>query len=408
MANKIKKFFLLSLFISFCLLRADAQTAKNTGLPMMGWSSWNNFSTNINEALIKEEADAMVSSGLKDAGYSFINIDDGYYDGRDKAGNLQYDKVKFPGGMKALADYIHSKGLKAGMYTDAGLNTCGSIWNVDTVNNGSGIYGHEEQDLTLFLKTWGYDFLKVDWCGGKTLNLDEQLRYTRIAELMKQIKPEAIMNICRWEFPGKWATILVGSWRIGNDISNRFSSVLYEINQSADLWKYCTRGHFNDMDMLEVGRGMTYEEDKSHFSMWCMMNSPLILGNDLRHMSKETLSILTNKEVIALNQDLFCYQARKLAVEDSVQIWAKPLVSAVSGDVAVALLNTGNTATSAILNIDSIGIDAQKGYVMRDLWQHQDLPFSKEANKKFTIPPHGVVVLKITGVSIPFNVFEKE
>lgn len=403
--NKAKILFII---LVFGLFHANAQLGSGHTTPMMGWSSWNNFSVNINERLIEDEADAMVTSGLKDAGYQFINIDDGYFGGRDKNGNLQANKAKFPHGMKALADYVHSKGLKAGMYTDAGINTCGSLWAGDTINNASGIFGHDEQDLTLFLKTWGYDFLKVDWCGGKSLKLDEQLRYTQISEAMQKIKPEAIMNICRWEFPGKWAPLVAGSWRISGDIYNSFSSVLNIINLNADYWKYCSRGHFNDMDMLEVGRGMAYEEDKTHFSMWCMLNSPLMLSNDLRHISKETLSILINKEIIALDQDALCYQARKLAVKDSVQIWAKPLASVISGEVAVALMNTSNTKTSAVLNIDSIGINSQKGYVIRDLWKHQDDALSKDASRKFTIPPHGTVVLKITGTSVPFNIFEND
>ncbi|MFT4202434.1 MAG: glycoside hydrolase family 27 protein [Chitinophagaceae bacterium] len=393
--------------LAFAALQGYAQIGLGRTTPMMGWASWNHFQTDISDAIIKGEADALVSSGLKDAGYQFINIDDSYYLGRDKNGNILPDKTKFPHGLKDVADYIHSKGLKAGIYTDAGISTCAAQWSKDTANHAEGIYGHEAQDLTLFLKTWGYDFLKVDWCGGLAMKLDEQLRYTQIAEHMKKIKPEAILNICRWQFPGKWAPLVAGSWRISGDISNNFASILKIIDLNVDLWKYCTPGHFNDMDMLQVGRGMGYEEDKSHFSMWCILNSPLLLGNDLRNMSKETLSIISNKEVIALNQDPFCYQARRLHVKDSVQVWARPLVSASSGEVAVALLNTGNTSATFRLNVDSLGINVQKGYIVRDLWKHQNQPSSKASEQQYGLPPHGTIVLKITGVAVPFNVFEK-
>lgn len=271
--------------------------------PIMGWSSWNNFHVDINEEIIKAQADFMVSSGMADAGYSHVNIDDGFFGGRDSQGNLLVHPERFPNGMKVISDYIHSKGLKAGIYSDAGINTCASQWDKDTIGAGSGLFGHDRKDLKLMLKDWNYDFIKVDWCGGDWLGLDEQTRYTEIANIIKEIRPNTVYNICRWEFSGKWALQIADSWRISGDISNEFNSILHIIDLNADLWKYASPGHVNDMDMLQVGRGMSYEEDKSHFSMWCMMNSPLLAGNDLRSMSDETIEILTNKEIIALNQD---------------------------------------------------------------------------------------------------------
>ncbi len=376
--------------------------------PIMGWASWNNFRIDINEKLIKEQTDALVNKGLKDVGYSYINIDDGFFGGRNEKGEMLFHPKRFPNGIKVLADYIHSKGLKAGIYAEAGINSCASIYDKDTIGTTFGLYGHDEKDLTLLLKTSGFDFLKVDWCGGLVLGLDEQLRYTQISNWIQKIKPEVVFNICRWKFPGPWAPLVADSWRISADIDNNFESILEIINLNTDLWSYSSPGRFNDMDMLQVGRGMTYEEDKSHFSMWSIMNSPLLLGNDLRTISKETLSIVTNKEIIALNQDPLCYQARKLVDTLGVQTWAKPLVSTASGKVAVALLNTKNEPATVTLDIDILGINASKQYTIRDLWKQEDLNFSATDNHTFQLPPHGVIVLAVQGTSVPFNRFEKK
>lgn len=385
------------------------QTPAKPKTPIMGWSSWNHFRINISEKLIKEQADAMVQHGLKDAGYQFINIDDGFFGGRDKAGNMVFHPTRFPNGIKVVADYIHSKGLKAGIYAEAGINSCASIYDKDTIGSTFGLFGHDEKDLTLLLKTCGFDFLKVDWCGAQVMNLDEELRYTQISNWIKSIKPEVIYNICRWQFPGKWAPLVADSWRISADIDNDFQSILNIINLNANLWPYASPGHFNDMDMLQVGRGMTYEEDKSHFSMWCMMNSPLLLGNDLRTISKKTLSIVTNKELIDLNQDPLCYQARKLQDTLGIQTWAKPLGSSTSsGKVAVALLNTNDKTTFVTLDVNSIGISVKDGYTIRDLWKHENLLPRESGRYTFTVPSHGVVVLVVEGAGIPFNVFEKK
>ena len=374
--------------------------------PIMGWASWNNYRVNISEDIIKSQADAMVALGLKEAGYSFVNIDDGFFGGRDENGKLLVHKQRFPHGMKALADYIHSKGLKAGIYSDAGINTCASFWDKDTIGAGMGLYGHEYDDLNLFLNEWGYDFLKVDWCGGQWLGLDEQTRYTQIAAIARSINPDVIFNVCRWKFPGKWVTLIADSWRISGDIGNNFESVLKIIDKNADLWMYCSAGHYNDMDMLQVGRGMSYEEGKAHFSMWCMMNSPLILGNDLTNMSKETLSIITNKDVIALNQSPFVYQARRLVDYGDLEVWAKPLVSTISGKVAVGLLNRTKETATIKFRPEDVGLDPSKGYTMKDLWTKKEYPLSRNKEVSMTVPAHGIVVLKINGASLPFNVFQ--
>ncbi len=380
--------------------------STNSDAPMMGWASWNNYRININEDIIKSQADAMVTLGLDKVGYSYINTDDGFFGGRDKKGNLLVHKQRFPNGMKALAKYIHSKGLKAGIYSDAGSNTCASFWDKDTIGVGMGLYGHDQQDLQLFLKDWNYDFIKVDWCGGKWLGLDEKTRYTQIANEIKSIKPTAKYNICRWEFPGKWATQIADSWRISGDISNDFESILNIIDLNADLWKYASRGHYNDMDMLQVGRGMSYEEDKTHFTMWAIMHSPLLLGNDLTKMSKETIEIITNKDIIAINQSPFVYQARRLIDNGDLEVWARPLISTMSGEIVVALLNRSKKEQNITFDIDKIGLDSSKKYTAKDLWTKEVFPLSSQATITRKVAGHGVVVLHIRGTSLPYNVFQ--
>jgi len=244
--------------------------------PIMGWSSWNYFRAKIDESMTKEQADFMKSTGLYDAGYRFINIDDGYFGGRDVNGKLLPNAKKIPSGMNALADYIHSKGLKAGIYTDAGKNTCGSMYDNDSLDIGVGFYNHIEQDCNTFFKEWGYDFIKVDWCGGENQKLDEETEYTRIISAIKSINNKIVFNICRWQFPGTWAIKKADSWRISAHIREKFSSIVSIIDINVNLYKYASAGHYNDMDMLQVGRGMSYDEDKTHFSMWCMLNSPLL------------------------------------------------------------------------------------------------------------------------------------
>jgi hypothetical protein len=405
----IKKLFAAMLTLAlFCFFNASAQSQNNPTerkTPIMGWSSWNNFKININEDLIKAEAKAMVSSGMKAAGYQFVNIDDGYFGGRDSQGNLLAHPTRFPSGMKNLATFIHRQGLKAGIYSDAGKNTCGSYYNKDSIGRGSGLYGHEEADIKLMLNTWDYDFLKVDWCGGEKQSLDEKTAYSNIGQLIYKIKPEAVYNVCRWKFPGEWVVNVASSWRVSGDINNTFKSVMSIVDQNADLWKYAGPGHVNDMDMLQVGRGMTYDEDKTHFSMWCMLASPLLAGNDLTKMSQQTIDILTNRDMIAIDQDPLVYQARKINDYGDQEVWARPLGSSTGGKFAVALLNRSNVAATINFAADSVGFDAQKGYIMKDVWASKTFPTSKQEQQSFTVAPHGIVVLLISGTSKAGNIF---
>jgi alpha-galactosidase len=386
------KFLIVKLII--VLFVNGLLSAQEVKPPIMGWSSWNNFRVNIDEKMIREQADAMISSGLYEAGYRYVNIDDGYFGGRDASGNLYPDSTKFPSGMKALADYIHGKKLKAGIYSDAGENTCGSIYDKDEKGIGVGIYGHIDQDCHTFFKTWGYDFLKVDWCGGKRMKLNEETEYTKISKAVKAIDKNLVFNICRWEFPGEWAIDKADSWRISSDIRSEFSSILKIIDLNADLYKYSSAGHYNDMDMLQVGRGMSFDEDKTHFSMWCMMNSPLLAGNDLRKMSKETIEILTNKEIIALNQDKGFYQARRIYKEGSIEVWVKLLGKNGKGGTAVAVMNHGGKATSFDLKPELVPLE--KSTKIRDLWLHKDIGKFGDI-RKLEIPKHGIIVFKTVG-----------
>ncbi len=379
---------------------------KQSQAPIMGWSSWNNYRVQINENLIRSQADAMVSKGLKEVGYSYINIDDGYFGGRDENGSLLAHPQKFPSGMKSLAAYIHSKGLKAGIYSDAGINTCASMWDNDTIGSGVGLLGHDQQDMELMLNHWNYDFIKVDWCGGRALNLDEQTRYTEIGSMIKMLNSNVGFNVCRWQFPGKWVTQVADSWRISGDIDNTFASILTIIDLNADLWPYSSLGHYNDMDMLQVGRGMTYEEDKTHFSMWCMMHSPLLLGNDLTTITDETIGIITNKDLIALNQNTFVYQARRLVDQGELEVWAKPLVSTMSGKIVVALLNRSDKTEEIAFQLETIGLKAAAAYTAKDLWTKENFASTTHQTIKRRVPAHGFVVLEIKGKALPYNVFQ--
>ena len=265
------------------------------------------------------------------------------------------------------------------------------MYDKDTLGVGVGIYGHVEQDCNVFFKDWGYNFLKVDWCGGEKMKLDEETEYTTIIAVVKAIDSNNVFNICRWKFPGEWAIRKADSWRISGDIQENFASILKIIDINANLYQNASAGHYNDMDMLQVGRGMSYDEDKTHFSMWCIMNSPLLAGNDLRKMSKETVEILTNREVIALNQDEGFHQARRTMAESNIELWVKELGNQ-GKEKAIAIMNRGEDAAVFTLSAKELGIS--KKSKLRDLWLHKNL--GKLGNEKtFSIPKHGIVVLRV-------------
>lgn len=390
------KHYFICLALALTLFFPDmvsAQKNKDLGMtPAMGWNSWNLFKKNINETLIKEIADAMVSSGLKDAGYEYINLDDYWHGKRDADGFIQCDENKFPSGMKALADYIHSKGLKFGLYTDCGVKTCAGC---------EGSFGHEYQDAIQYAR-WGADYLKEDWCFTEDINHIGAYRLMRDA-LYSTGRP-IYFSICEWgsHQPWKWAAEYGQSWRTTGDIQNNWNSVRYILEQEAPLRQYAGPGHWNDPDMLEVGNGMKVNEDRAHFTMWCMLSAPLILGNDLRHMSKETLKILTNKDVIALDQDKLGVQALKFATKDSLDIWFKPLEN---GDWACCFLNVGSEPLKYTIDWQSLNLTDEiskrsldfkaNTYQLFNLWTKKKEGAAKKL-KKVIIPGHDVIAYRLS------------
>ena len=371
--------------------------------PTMGWSSWNTFALNINESTIKGQADAMVSKKLKDAGYNHINIDDGYFGGRDKTtGQLKIHPTRFPKGLKGIVDYIHSKGLKAGIYSDGGYNTCGSYHGGDTTGEGVGLYKHDQQDCDMFFKDLGFDFIKVDFCGGDPvhnkdrLDLDEKQRYTAIAQAIKNTgRKDVRMNICRWAYPGTWADDAGFSWRTTQDIQPTWASIKDILAQNLYMSAYCSKGHYNDMDMLEVGVSwgtpLTTEETKTHFGMWCIMNSPLLIGCNMKDLSTTNLTLLKNKDLIALNQDTL-YQQAYLAQKTSngCYIMVKDIEKRYGNKRAFAIYNPNDASKTITLNFKDI--DLADSVKLHDCFTKKDLTEKYLDTYKVSVPAHGTKI----------------
>jgi hypothetical protein len=330
-------------------------------------------------------------------GYEWVNIDDGFFNRRDAKGHLQVN-AKFPNGMKALADYIRSKGLHPGIYSEIGEHTCGSFGDNDAAGKYAGLYGHEEQDLRLFFDAWGYEFIKVDYCGGIRQGLDEQTAYTKVANIIRGLEQELgrklRYNICRWEFPGTWAAGIAGSWRISGDIADNFASLKYIIDLNTYLAPYASPGHYNDMDMLQLGRGLTLDEEKTHFGMWAIMTSPLIIGCNFAGIRQSTLDILKNTEIIAVNQDVLSLQAELVAKDGEGSVYAKPIEEAHGKVRAVALFNAGETAK--VIRVKFADIQLGEKATVRDLWTHTDLG-AFTGYYETLVPAHGTAMLRIAG-----------
>ena len=362
--------------------------------PTMGWSSWNTYGVNISETLIKQQASAMVSKGLLAVGYDHINIDDGYFGGRDATdGHLLIHPTRFPNGLKPVADFIHSKGLKAGIYSDAGHNTCGSMFNGDATGKGVGLYQHDQQDCDFFFKECGFDFIKVDFCGGSWyhnedhLVLDEKERYTAIAQAIRNTgRTDVRMNACRWAYPGTWINDAAFSWRTTGDIYDGWESVKGIIAENLYLSAYCSEGHYNDMDMLEVGRSMTTEEDKTHFGMWCMMNSPLLIGCNLTNIKSTTLNLLKNKELIALNQDTLYQQAYVVKYVDGCYILVRDIERLNGTKRAFAVYNPDDKAKT--VTVSFADLDLGGTVKLRDVFKKSDLGEFTDSYE-VEVPLHG-------------------
>ncbi|WP_026286775.1 glycoside hydrolase family 27 protein [Gilvimarinus chinensis] len=372
--------------------------------PPMGWNSWNTFDCDVDETMIREMADAMVETGMRDAGYEYINIDDCWHGERDEEGNIQVSEEHFPSGMKALADYVHSKGLKLGIYSDAGYTTCAGR---------PGSRGYEYQDARTYAE-WGIDYLKYDWCD--TENINPVGAYTTMRDALHKAGRPIYYSICEWgdNQPWEWAQDIGHSWRATGDIYpcwdcaynwGSWSSLgvlkILDIRKDLRLRQYAGPGHWNDYDMMEVGNGMTEAEDRSHFSLWAMLNSPLITGNDLRSMSDTTRKILTNKEIIALNQDPRGVEAMRYIDAGDLNVFLKPLAN---DELALLFLNRGDDVLKYthdwqfnIVKDDQVGLEINfnhKRFTWKDLWKggkgNTDKPL------KLEIPPHDVVVLRLT------------
>ena len=364
--------------------------------PVMGWSSWNTYRVNISDSLIMKQADAMVDKGLKEVGFQYINIDDGFFGYRDEKGKMHVHPKRFPHGMKRVADYIHSKGLKAGIYSDAGSNTCGSFWNHDVGGIGAGLYGHERQDADLYFNDWGFDFIKLDYCGaGQELELEEEKRYTEIREAIDQVAGKHVsINICRWAFPGVWARKLARSWRISRDIHPNWESIKYIIDENLYLSAFAGEGHYNDMDMLEIGHGLKPEEEEVHFGMWCMMSSPLLIGCDMTAIPEFSLQLLKNKELIALNQDRLGLQAYVVQHVGETYAFVKDIEQKRGLMRAVALYNPADTTAHFSLPLNEVELGGK--VQVRDLVRRADLKSIKD-NLMMDVPAHSVRILRLEG-----------
>ncbi len=383
------------LFLFFLLsLDSVAQKFQNIALtPPMGWNSWNKFGCdNINEKVLKEVADAMVSTGMKNAGYNYIVIDDCWQIGRDKLGNIIADPIKFPSGMKALSDYIHDKGLKFGIYTCAGNKTCA---------DRPGSRGYEYQDAKYYAD-WKVDYLKVDWCNTSTQNAEES--YTLIRDALYKAERPILLSICEWGLskPWIWAKDIGHCWRTTGDILNNWDipnakegkvwggGVVINLDMQKDLEKYAGPGHWNDPDMLEIGNGaLTLDEERAHFSLWCMLAAPLMAGNDLRNMSTQTREILTNRDAIEINQDRLGAQGYKILDEENFEIFMKPLDN---GDNALCLFNRGPKKKQFKINWTDYKIS--KGNSIYDIWKHK-ITGSTNENYNIILNSHDVALIRL-------------
>ncbi|XP_045815161.1 alpha-galactosidase-like isoform X2 [Trifolium pratense] len=328
--------------------------------PPMGWNSWNHFQCDITEDLIKETADAMVSTGLADLGYQYINLDDCWGElNRDSKGNLVAKSSTFPSGIKALADYVHSKGLKLGIYSDAGNLTCSKKM--------PGSLGYEDQDAKTFA-SWGVDYLKYDNCDNN--NIDPKERYPRMSEALLNSGRPIFFSLCEWgsEDPAIWGKSVGNSWRTTGDIEDKWESMTTRADQNNKWASYAGPGGWNDPDMLEIGNGgMTTEEYRAHFSIWALAKAPLLIGCDIRALDDTTKELLSNSEVIAVNQDKLGVQGKKVKSNDDLEVWASPL----SGNrLAVVLWNRSSSKAMVTAAWSDLDLEPGTSVDVRDLWLH--------------------------------------
>lgn len=370
--------FLCFLTSTLALVSQD----KLAATPPMGWNSWNHFADRVDDATIRATADALVSTGLRDAGYIYLNIDDTWAGKRDASG-VMHPNEKFPD-MKALADYVHSKGLKLGIYSGPGPKTCAGY---------EGSLGHEEQDAQTYAQ-WGIDYLKYDWCQQPPQRVEDMKNaYIKMHDALVKTGRPIVLSLCQygWHKVWEWGPSVGGNlWRTTGDITDRYNSMAeIGFNQNG-LETFAGPGHWNDPDMLEVGNGgMNEDEYRTHFSLWAMLAAPLIMGNDLTRMTPYTIEILTNREVIAVDQDPLGKQGFRVAQEGPFEVWMKPMAD---GSKVVALFNRQRTAEQITANFAQIGIHSDA--TVRDLWLKKDVGTFKGSYSAY-VPPHGVVLVRI-------------
>jgi alpha-galactosidase len=394
---------ILVIFLILVSYSAFSQKFENLApTPPMGWNSWNRFACNVNEQMLRDAADALVSSGMKDAGYKYIVVDDCWHGQRDSLGFIHADPVHFPSGIKALTDYIHSKGLKFGIYSCAGNKTCAGR---------PASRGHEYQDAIIYAQ-WGVDYLKYDWCDTQGLNAEGA--YTTMRDALYAAGRPVVFSLCEWgsNKPWLWAPKVGQLWRTTGDIAPVFSGdkhmgdwtalgILHIIDLQKEIRQYAGPEHWNDPDMLEVGNGMSVSEDRAHFTMWCMLAAPLMTGNDLTKMSSETSKILTDKDVIAIDQDPLGIEGFIFSAKDSVETWFKPLKD---GDWAICFLNRGLkpakvefnwTAQKVYDDLSKRDLNAgQVEYNLLNLWTKANAGSTKSVLKS-EVPGHDVLAFRL-------------
>ena len=397
--NLIKHVFVFLVFTVLALNLKAQDAWKDLALtPPMGWNSWNTFRLEINEDVVKGIADVFVEKGFKDAGYKYIVIDDGWQISRDKEGNIIADPEKFPSGIKALADYIHSKGLKFGIYSDAGYKTCGEF---------PGSRGYEYQDARQYAE-WGVDYLKYDWCFTGSQSAPDSYQLMRNA--LEAAGRPIVFSICEWgtQQPWTWGEGIGHLWRTTYDIRPCWDcgeQVVYHgkafenfigftkiLDQQVGLESYAGPGHWNDPDMLEVGNGkLTLDENRAHFSLWAILAAPLMLGNDIRDLSPEIHKILTNKEVISVNQDPLGKQGVKVNDNGDLEVWMKQLAD---GSRAVVLFNRSDSPVNMTVGWNEIGYPEHLKAKVRDLWKQKDMG-NYSGKYAAEVPSHAVVMIKV-------------
>jgi len=350
------------LLLGIIALPAPSQNNKLAATPPMGWNSWNHFACKVSDAVVRAAADAIATNGMKKAGYIYVNIDDCWQGRRDTKGVI-HPNTKFPD-MKALAEYIHGKGLKFGIYSSPGPKTCAGY---------AGSYEREEQDAATYA-AWGVDYLKYDWCSAAEVYKAEEMQdvYKKMHDALLKAGRPIVFSLCQYGLRKVWewgASVGGNSWRTTDDITDDYDHMYFNARSEDGLEKYAGPGHWNDPDMLEIGNGhMTHDEYVTHMSMWCMLAAPLLAGNDLARMKPETLAILTNPEVIAIDQDPKGLQAHVVWQEGPFEIWAKPLAN---GSTAALLINRGEDTENITLHFKDAGVFGSKK--VRNLWDHKDL-----------------------------------